>query len=120
MPKTDSNGNPLGKGKGKSYGREEQTRIQKRRTQMSQGAGDPFDWRLVNAEKLLHLVAIAAACGGAVRLGTTRDGGAMAVGYYLDGGNWTEYVRPTEDVEAYLEGAIHDWLGEAETRGIDL
>lgn len=120
MSKYDSNGNPLNKGKGKSYGKEQESRIQKRRAQLSQSAGDPFDWRVVNPEKLLHLIAIVAACGGAVRVGATRDGGAMAVGYYLDGNSWTEYVRPTEDCEAYLEGAIQDWLGECEGRGVNI
>lgn len=116
----DSNGNKVGKARGKSYGKEQETRIKSRRAHLSEAKGDPFDWRMVNPEKMLHLVAIVAACGGAVRFGTTRDGGAMAVGFYLDGDSWPEYVRPTEDIEAFLDGAIADWLGECEARGVEI
>ena len=116
----DSNGNKMGKGKGKTYGNEQSDRIKNRRSKIAEAKGDPFDWRTVNPEKLLHLVAIVAACGGAVRIGATRDGGAMAVGYYLEGDSWTEYVRPAEDIEAYFDGAIQDWLGECESRGVDI
>lgn len=119
-PKYDANGNQLGKGKGKTYGKEQDNRIAARRSKIAQAKGDPFDWRTVPPEHLLHLVAIVAACGGAVRVGATRDGGAMAIGYYLEGDSWTEYVRPAEDVAAYFEGAIADWLGECETRGVDI
>lgn len=120
MAKYDANGNQLGKGKGKSYGKEQENRIKNRRAKISEAKGDPFDWRTIQPDKLLHLIAIVAATGGAVRVGATRDGGALAVGYYLEGDSWTEYVRPTEDIDAYLEGAIADWLGECAARGVDI
>lgn len=118
--KYDSNGNQIGKGKGKSYGKEQENRIKNRRAKIAAAKGESFDWRLVDAIKLLHLVAIVASCGGAVRVGATRDGGAMAVGFYIDGDSWTEYVRPGEDIDAFLEGAMQDWLGECESRGVDV
>ena len=41
--------------------------------------------------------------GGALRIGRTRDGGAWAFGIYGDGPQpYTEYVRPSEDVNLYL------------------
>lgn len=106
--------------KGKTYGNEQANRIKNRRAKIAEAKGDPFDWRTVPAEKLLHLIWIVAAVGGAVRVGATRDGGAMAVGYYLEGDSWTEYVRPSEDIEGYFETAIADWLGECESRGVDV
>jgi hypothetical protein len=50
-----------------------------------------------------------------LRIGVTRDGGAWAFGIYGDGGDpHTEYVRPSEDVNAYLRdlGAFFNALGE--------
>lgn len=119
-PKYDGNGNPVGKGRGKTYGREQENRLQKRRQNLSQSAGDAFDFRTINPDKLLHMVAIMATCGGALRFGTSRDGGALAVGFYLDGGSWTEYCRPQEDIDAFLDGIIGDLLGECEARGVDI
>lgn len=120
MSKYDSNGNQIGKGKGKTYGKEQDNRIKNRRAKIAQAKGDPFDWRTIPAEHMLHLCAIVAATGGAVRFGATRDGGALAVGYYIEGDSWTEYVRPGEDIVGYFESAIQDWLGECEARGVDI
>lgn len=42
--------------------------------------------------------------GGALRIGCTRDYGAWAFGVYGDGAQpYTEYVRASEDVNAYLK-----------------
>lgn len=120
MAKYDANGNQIGKGKGKTYGNEQNSRLKARRAKLSASQGDPFDWRTVPADKLLHTIALLATLGGALRIGATRDGGALAVGYYLDGDTWTEYVRPQEDCDAYFENAIADLLGECEARGVDV
>lgn len=60
------------------------------------------NWGDVNGENLTNAVAWCAACGGALRLGYTRDGGAYAIGIYLDGESETEYVRPDEDIDQWL------------------
>lgn len=41
--------------------------------------------------------------GGALRFGYSRDGGAYAVGIYGDGEPYTEFVRPGEDMDSFLE-----------------
>lgn len=49
--------------------------------------------------------------GGAVRLGTTRDGGAWALGIYLDNDYATEYIKPTEDCREAIAEIAEAWLG---------
>lgn len=48
--------------------------------------------------------------GGAVRVGLTRDGGALALGIYVDQDYGTEYVRPTEDLGEALSDIAQAWL----------
>lgn len=120
MAKYDSNGNQVGKGRGKTYGKEQENRLKARRAKLSQGAGDPFDFRTIPSNMLLDAITIMAALGGALRIGATRDGGALSVGFYLDGDTWTEYCRPQEDCELFWHGVIQDLLGEAEARGVEL
>jgi hypothetical protein len=69
----------------------------------------------IETELLRDVVGVIVAHGGALRIGVTRDGGAWAFGIYGDGGDpHTEYVRPSEDVNAYLRdlGAFFNALGE--------
>jgi len=68
------------------------------------------DWRSVAA-----LVVAFAENSGAVRIGYSRDGGALAIGCYLGDDYATEYIRPAEDLEAALLEIAEAWLPE---RGI--
>src|SRR5512144_689441 len=82
-----------------------------RRVQRNDGFGTA-DWTACNAKLLAETVAIVAASGGALRLVYTRDGGAYAIGFYGDGDTpYTEYVRPSEDVDSYLEALKLAWGG---------
>jgi len=51
-----------------------------------------------DGEALLSLAIGAALVGGAVRIGLTRDNGALAIGIYAGTEYGTEYVGPDEDV----------------------
>lgn len=73
--------------------------------------GTAADWTAVNAEWLRAAVAQIAAEGGAIRLGYTRDLGAYSIGIYGDGEPYTDYLRPSEDVDAYLERLFYAWGG---------
>ena len=54
-------------------------------------------------EALQYALTWAIANGGAIRIGTTRDGGAWAFGLYYDGGSQgTEYVQAGEELSEYL------------------
>jgi len=70
------------------------------------------DWGTVDAVLLRDSVATISLRGGAVRLGYTRDGGAYAIGVYGLGEPYTEYVRPSEDVEGYLRELAEAFVGQ--------
>lgn len=72
------------------------------------GNNDVADWGSVSAERIVYAIAVVAARGGALRFGYTRDGGAYAIGIYLGNDHYTEYVRPSEDIDGYLEGLAVD------------
>lgn len=59
---------------------------------------------------LVAFIAEMSETGGAVRIGLTRDGGALALGLYQGDDYATEYIRPSEDVEAALHGIADIWL----------
>lgn len=72
------------------------------------------NWATVDAMTVLQTIAQVAAGGGAIRFGYTVDGGAYALGIYGDGASpYTEYVRPSEDIERILAelGAVFDGDG---------
>lgn len=71
------------------------------------------DWQTANPEIVLHAIAVVAFNGGALRFGYTRDGGAYAIGIYLGGESFTEYVRPHEDIDSYLSALASDVGGTA-------
>lgn len=73
------------------------------------GGGVTADWSGVDGSLLVRAVAAVARDGGALRLGYTRDGGAYALGFYGDGDPFTEYVPPSDDMDAFLQGVIDDY-----------
>lgn len=89
---------------GKSLERIRETRARKLTTEVA-------DWGGANAPLVLQAIATLAREGGAVRFGYTRDGGAYAVGLYYGTERVTEYIRPSEDLDAYLRALIEDFGG---------
>lgn len=61
------------------------------------------DWGMVSAEKLRDTISAVTLRGGALRFGYTRDGGAYALGIYGLGETYTEYLRPSDNVEGFLD-----------------
>lgn len=82
-----------------------------RRVATNGTAGDPADWTAVDANWIRAAIAQIASEGGAIRFGYTRDLGAYSVGVYGDGEPYTDYLRPGEDVDAYLERLYYAWGG---------
>lgn len=60
------------------------------------------DWTQATCTIMLDAVIAAANRGGAIRFGYSKDGGAYAVGIYGDGEPYTEFVRPSEDIDKFL------------------
>lgn len=84
------------------------------RRQKRTPVGGVANWAAVNGDLLLHTLAVVAHTGGALRLGYTRDGGAYAIGIYGDGEPYTEYVRPSEDIDRYLAELAVDFGGDGD------
>lgn len=65
----------------------------------------PADWAGIDNEAIRVAIAAVGSLGGALRFGYSRDGGAYAIGVYgLEGQPYTDYLRPGDDVSAYLYG----------------
>jgi hypothetical protein len=79
------------------------------RRRVLQTSGDAADWESCNCELLAKAIATVSRDGAAIRLGYTRDGGAYAIGFYDGDDKHTEYIRPGEDIDAYLTGVIEDY-----------
>jgi hypothetical protein len=84
----------------------EENRERRRRARGNQA---PADWAGVNPEVVLRAIAVIGSRGGAIRFGYTRDGGSYAIGILGDGDPYTEYLRPSDDIDGYFEGLIEDW-----------
>lgn len=64
-----------------------------------------LSWKDVKPENLVDLIAAAADAGGAVRFGTTSDGGALALGVYGDGDDpYTVYASSAEGMDEHIFG----------------
>lgn len=73
------------------------------------GNATTADWTSATAELVLRAIAAITRDGGAIRFGYTRDGGAFAVGLYENGQTDTEYLKPTDDIDEYLQGIVDDY-----------
>lgn len=70
------------------------------------------DIRTLEHAAIVALYIVAAENGGAVRLGLTRDGGAVAVGCYAGDEYATEYVKPSEVFDDALREIVEAWWPE--------
>jgi hypothetical protein len=89
MVKKDSNFNPIGKSRG-----------------LGRRGNATADWASVDAAAISRAIVAASNASGALRFGYTPDGGAFAIGIYGDGDRYTEYVKPSENVEEVLSAIV--------------
>lgn len=73
-----------------------------RRVQLPNMGGKAPSWRDVTPGVLIDTIQTVALAGGAIRLGYTRDGGAISIGVYGDGDPYTVYVSPRDSLEDTL------------------
>lgn len=84
--------------------------VQRRNTRRAnRGKGASADWASCDEKLLQELVAVVTVLGGTITFGYTRDGGAYYVNYYVDLESIKEYIRPTEDIDAWLKSEIESW-----------
>jgi len=73
------------------------------------GNGEIAEWDAVDGGRLAKAVNAVARAGYALSLGYSRDGGAYSI-YVVGFDGWaTEYVRPSEDINLYLDGLAEDF-----------
>jgi hypothetical protein len=87
----------------------EQQETQRANRRRNRGNGGQADWGTCDHNKLVSAIQQVTKHGFAIRFGYTRDGGAFAIGIIGDGEPFTEFVRPTEDIDLYLEGVAEDY-----------
>jgi len=75
----------------------------------NRGNSDPAQWQSADAARIAAAIAAVTSHGYAIRFGYTRDGGAFAIGIIGDGEPFTEFIRPTEDIDVYLDGIVLDY-----------
>jgi hypothetical protein len=83
----------------------------------NRGSGARANWLFADGDKLRQAIASVTQHGGALRFGYTKDGGAYAVGFLGDGDPFTEFPRPTESLDDFLDSIIQDY-GEATEKGL--
>jgi len=81
----------------------------RRTRRVRRSRGGTCDYAMADGPIVLAAIAQVAARGGAVRLGYTSDGGAYAIGIYGDGDPYTEYVKPSEDINEFFRELREAW-----------
>ncbi len=92
-----------------SKAREANTGVQRRIRNSRRGMGDVADWMNANSELVIKAISKISAKQCAIQFGLTRDGGSYVIRIVGDGEPYNEFVRPTEDLDLYLEGLIEDF-----------
>lgn len=75
----------------------------------SRGTGEVADWSACDAGRLRTAVANVTRNGYAILIGYTREQGAYTVRIVGLEGVDPDYIRPTEDIDLYLEGLAFDF-----------
>lgn len=82
---------------------------QKRSRRDKRHTENAADWGAQDGKRVVRAIAAVTRMGAAIRFGYTRDGGVYAVGIVGDGEPYTEYVRPDEDMDIFLDGLAEDF-----------
>lgn len=72
-------------------------------------ASGEASWSDADASKLVSAVSNITQRGCAVQFGLTKDGSAYVIRVVGDGDPYNEFVRPSEDINLYLEGLSADF-----------
>jgi len=83
--------------------------IRLRRLARSNGNTEPADWGGVDGKMLARAIASVTNAGFGITLSLTKDGGAYAIRCLGNDSFESEYVRPTEDINLYLENLAFDF-----------
>lgn len=79
------------------------------RAQRASRTREPANWASISSDAIRDCIVQISAIGGAVRFGYSRDGGCYSIGVYgLEIEPFTDYLRPGDDVEKYLDTLADD------------
>jgi len=84
--------------------------VNNRIRQSRRGEGyEACEWSNADPGLLQQAIDIITSLGFAVQFGLTRDQQTFVIRIVGDGEPFNEYVRPTEDIDVYLQGLISDY-----------
>lgn len=85
--------------------------IQQRREERrrSRGQASVADWGAADPGRIVSLISTVTAQNGLCSFGYTRDLGAYTLTVILDGERYTDYCRPTEDIDSFLDNLREDY-----------
>lgn len=86
-----------------------QRKLEERRA--ARGHAAPADWGGADAARVVALISTVTRAGGLCSFGYTRDGGTYSVTVIVDGERFTDYCRPTEDLDNFLDVLRDDYEG---------
>jgi len=89
--------------------RENIAKQQREHRRRNRGNGETADWTTADASLVHNAICSVSGHGAAIQFGYTRDGGSFVIRIVGDGEPFNEYVRPTEDIDAYLSALILDY-----------
>jgi len=91
--------------------------LQQRREERrkSRGKNSVCDWANADPQRIVALIQAVTAQNGLCSFGYTRDAGAYTLTVILDGERYTDYCRPTEDVDSFLDDLREDYTDLAST-----
>jgi len=104
-----SNGDPQGKGQAM---RDKIAASQRADRRANRHKGEYADYASVNPELLLSAIAAVTGQDCAVQFGYTKDGSTYVIRIVGDGEPYNDFVRPSEDVDAYLRALAADYTDE--------
>lgn len=82
---------------------------QREHRRRNRGTEETADWSNADAIKLHRSVCNITASDCAVQFGYTKDGSTFVVRIVGDGEPFNEYVRPTENIDEYLDALSADY-----------
>lgn len=70
------------------------------------GTDESADWSAVELASLREAISAVTSAGCKITLGYGGDGGSYSIGILGDGEPYTDYIRPTESIEAFLSEVV--------------
>lgn len=102
-------GDPLNKGQGM---RDKIAASQRADRRQNRHKGEYADYASVDSELLRSAIVAVTGHDCAVQFGYTKDGSTFVIRIVGDGEPYNDFVRPSEDVDAYFKALTADYTDE--------